>query len=189
MAFYSKLTRELKRQFKTSDITIPETRAQCVAVAQRVWEGLYPNDVRRNLQEYKKPDREARSQRSDITNRQRYASEPAKYPRLDSRRDRKDRYRTSHRKEEQPNDNHKERQPKVVCFICQQSGHYSTSCPKRKDQKERHQEAKIQSTQQQRQQSEASEQSSESYSPDYSPRSRTISEEPQILSDSDDSLN
>jgi hypothetical protein len=36
IAFYSKLTKELKRQFKTSDIAIPETRAQCVAVAQRV---------------------------------------------------------------------------------------------------------------------------------------------------------
>jgi hypothetical protein len=36
MAFYSKLTKELKRQFKTSDIAILETRAQCVAVAQRV---------------------------------------------------------------------------------------------------------------------------------------------------------
>ena len=33
IAFYSKLTKELKRQFKTSDIAIPETRAQCVAVA------------------------------------------------------------------------------------------------------------------------------------------------------------
>ena len=36
MAFYSKLTRELKRQFQTADIAIPETRAECVAVAQRV---------------------------------------------------------------------------------------------------------------------------------------------------------
>ena len=33
MTFYSKLTRELKKQFKTSDILIPETRAKCVAVA------------------------------------------------------------------------------------------------------------------------------------------------------------
>jgi len=33
MTFYSKLTRELKKQFKTSDIPIPETRAKCVAVA------------------------------------------------------------------------------------------------------------------------------------------------------------
>jgi hypothetical protein len=49
MAFYSKLTKELKRQFKTSDIAIPETRAQCVAVAQRVWERLYPNEGRRNI--------------------------------------------------------------------------------------------------------------------------------------------
>ena len=36
MTFYSKLTRELKRQFKTSDVRIPETRAECVAVAQRI---------------------------------------------------------------------------------------------------------------------------------------------------------
>jgi hypothetical protein len=36
MTFYSKLTRELKKQFKTSDIPIPETRAKCVAVAQRI---------------------------------------------------------------------------------------------------------------------------------------------------------
>ena len=34
MTFYSKLTKELKRQFKTTDIPIPETRAKCVAVAQ-----------------------------------------------------------------------------------------------------------------------------------------------------------
>jgi hypothetical protein len=36
MTFYSKLTEELKKQFKTSDIPILETRAKCVAVAQRV---------------------------------------------------------------------------------------------------------------------------------------------------------
>jgi hypothetical protein len=33
MTFYSKLTKELKRQFKTSNIPIPGTRAKCVAVA------------------------------------------------------------------------------------------------------------------------------------------------------------
>jgi hypothetical protein len=36
MTFYFKLTKDLKKQFKTSDITIPETRAQYVAVAQQV---------------------------------------------------------------------------------------------------------------------------------------------------------
>jgi hypothetical protein len=36
MTFYSKLTLELKKQFKTLDIHIPKTRAKCVAVAQRV---------------------------------------------------------------------------------------------------------------------------------------------------------
>jgi hypothetical protein len=30
------LTRELKRQFKTSDILILETRAKCIAVAQQI---------------------------------------------------------------------------------------------------------------------------------------------------------
>jgi hypothetical protein len=36
MTFYSKLTKELKKQFKTSDIPIPETRAKCIAIAQRI---------------------------------------------------------------------------------------------------------------------------------------------------------
>jgi hypothetical protein len=36
MTFYSKLSEELKKQFKTSDIPIPDTRAECVAVAQRI---------------------------------------------------------------------------------------------------------------------------------------------------------
>ena len=33
MNFYSKLTKELKKQFKTSDISILETRAKCIAIA------------------------------------------------------------------------------------------------------------------------------------------------------------
>ena len=41
MIFYLKLTKELKRQFKTSDILIPDTRAKYIAIAQQVWEGLY----------------------------------------------------------------------------------------------------------------------------------------------------
>ena len=51
MTFYSKLSPELKRQSETSDITIPETRAQCVAVAQRVQEGLYGNKKRKGIQD------------------------------------------------------------------------------------------------------------------------------------------
>jgi len=49
MTFYSKLTRELKKQFKTSDICIPETRAEYVAVAQCIWEGLYGSDKGKGL--------------------------------------------------------------------------------------------------------------------------------------------
>ena len=33
MAFYLKLTRELKRQFQTANIAISETRAECIAIA------------------------------------------------------------------------------------------------------------------------------------------------------------
>ena len=33
MTFYSKLMKELKKQFKTLDIPILETRAKCVAIA------------------------------------------------------------------------------------------------------------------------------------------------------------
>ncbi len=79
MMFYSKLTKELKKQFKTSDIPIPDTRAQCVAVAQRIWEGLHGSDEKRGVTD--KPDP---------------ATGP-KYPRIGSERDRKDRYHRDHR--------------------------------------------------------------------------------------------
>ena len=36
MTFYTKLSKELRRQFQTSNISVPDTRAECVAVAQRV---------------------------------------------------------------------------------------------------------------------------------------------------------
>ena len=47
--FYSKLTKELKKQFKTSNIPIPNTRAQCIAIAQRIQEGLYRLDKKRGV--------------------------------------------------------------------------------------------------------------------------------------------
>src|SRR5438045_7671048 len=53
MTFYSKLTKELKRQFKTADIPIPKTRAKCVAVAQCIWEGLHGPDERKGFDSYK----------------------------------------------------------------------------------------------------------------------------------------
>ena len=56
MTFYSKLTRELKKQFKTSDIPIPETRTKCVAVAQRIW-GFTDRTKRRALRTIKAQER------------------------------------------------------------------------------------------------------------------------------------
>jgi hypothetical protein len=160
MTFYSKLTKELKRQFKTSDIAIPETRAKCVAVAQRVWEGLYGPS-------------EKRGPTDDTTS-------GSKYPRIDSSRDRKDRYHLEHRSQD---DQNKEKprnesiKPGIVCFSCNKPGHYASSCP---DRKESSKKAKIQAARQEHSPSEAS----ASY--------RSSSELPRAKSepeDSDDSLN
>jgi hypothetical protein len=108
MTFYSKLHRTLKQQFKTSDITIPETRAKCVSVAQRVWEGLH--DGKPSISEKKGESRSA-----------------SKYPQAGSGRDRKDQYHLSHRKPE-----HQETRKELVCFSCNKPGHYATDCPDRK---------------------------------------------------------
>ncbi len=47
--FYSKLTRELKKQFKTSNIPILNTRAQYITIAQCIQEGLYRLDKKRGV--------------------------------------------------------------------------------------------------------------------------------------------
>ena len=116
ITFYSKLAKELKRQFKTADIPILDTRAKCVAVAQRIWEGLYGDD-RRGLK--------------DLTTRP--SSGPStglKYPRPDSGQDWRDRYHLDHRSgddrnKERPRNELRKDQP--TCFSCNKPGHYATS--------------------------------------------------------------
>ncbi len=75
MTFYSKLTQELKKQFKTSNIHILETRAECVAVAQCIQEGLYGSDKGKGS--------------TDTTPRP-GPTTGLKYPRIGSKRDYKD---------------------------------------------------------------------------------------------------
>ena len=53
MTFYSKLIKELKKQFKTSDIPILETRAKCVAIAQRIQDGLHRSNGKKSSKNYK----------------------------------------------------------------------------------------------------------------------------------------
>jgi len=167
MTFYSKLTKDLKRQFKTSDITIPETRAQCVAVAQRVWEGLARPEGKTSSLGYKD------SKEKDDTR--------PKYPRIDSKRNRKDQYNLGHRKDEsrEGHQDKKSLEP-LICYKCKKPGHYADRCPDRKEAKEK---AKIQSTQRKRSQSVASSQ------PSSQPTSRTGTPEPLSDSDSSDLLN
>jgi hypothetical protein len=176
MTFYSKLTGELKKQFRTSDIAIPETRAQCVAVAQRVWEGLYSDEGKKSSQNYKSSENAKNYRNStDSTN------SSSKYPRIDSKRDRKDRYHLNHCNKDDRNKEKSrpttEKEP-VICFRCGKPDHYAPTCPERKDSEKK---AKIQSIQQQHSQSVASSPSSSQ------PSSRTGSEEPEVPCDSEDS--
>jgi hypothetical protein len=133
MTFYSKLTRDLKRQFKTSDIPIPNTRAKCVAVAQRVWEGLH-----------------GPAEKGSFTDRNAHPSSATgpKYPRIGSERDRKDQNNRDHRKDNQNPAKSKPTSGKtdkeLICYQCNKPGHYATNCPDRKEPKA----AKIQSLQQ-----------------------------------------
>jgi hypothetical protein len=126
MTFYSKLTGELKRQFKTSDIPIPDTRAKCVAVAQRIWEGLHGSTERRSSKED--------------------TSLSSKYLKPDSKRDHKDQYNLGHRNKDRPRDEPTtgKAERELICYQCNKPGHYATRCPDRKEPKK----AKIQSAQQ-----------------------------------------
>ena len=120
MTFYSKLSRELKRQFKTADISIPNTRAQCVAVAQRVWEGL--SGLEKKLVFDRKED-------SSFTPRP---------PRFGSSRDRKDQYNLSHRKPEYQSERNQDsprkeatqrlEQKELICYNCNKPSHYANKC-------------------------------------------------------------
>src|SRR5436190_14962667 len=93
MTFYSKLTKELKRQFKTADIPIPETRAKCVPVAQHIWEGLHGSDERKGFESYKSTenykDSEHRksSKEKDYKDLREKDDSRSKYPLTGSRRD------------------------------------------------------------------------------------------------------
>jgi hypothetical protein len=170
MTFYSKLSRELKRQFKTANISIPNTRAQCVAVAQRVWEGLSGPE--------KKPTLDRKEDSSLIPR-----------PRFGSSRDRKDQYNLSHRKTEYQGERNqdgprkeatqKPEQKELICYNCNKPGHYANKCP---NQQEPDKKAKIQSTTQEYDLPATSQQPSYDSSAEQ-PRAQSESE------DSGDSLN
>jgi hypothetical protein len=130
---------------------------------------------------YLDPRRDTRPSTSLHEHERKHESTSSKYPRPDARRDRKDRYRTSHRREEQYRSSEvpKKSSSDIICYICQEPGHYATNCPRRKEHKERRSEAKIQSVQQHPK--------GASPSPSPSPSSRTGSEGPTAQNLSPDS--
>ena len=166
--FYLKLTRELKKQFKTSNIPIPNTRAQCVAVAQRIQEGLYGSDKKRGVIDKSNP------------------TTGTKYPCIGSERDRKDRYHQDYCLRDNRNQDRPRNKPttiksekELICYQYNKPGHYATSYLDYKE----HTKAKVQSVKQE-----------DHLSPVAStqPSSRSGLEIPQPISDlgdSNDSLN
>jgi hypothetical protein len=167
MTFYSKLTQELKRQFKTSDILIPDTRAKCVAVAQRIWEGLHGVDDKRGLK-----DRATKPGLGPST------STSLKYPRLDSSRDQKDWYHLDHCSRDDQNkekSRNKSKKDQIIYFSYNKPGHYALSCPDRKGSSDKTTtRAKVQSARQ-------------DYSPIASTQASSRAESPQLKSESEDS--
>ena len=129
MTFYSKLSKELKKQFKTADIPIPDTRAKCIAIAQWIWEGLYGPSNQRSLKD--------NTSSKDNT---------SKYPYHSSSRDRKDQYYLGHysrddqNREKPRNKSTSKPEKEIICFSCNKPSHYASSCP---DQKESSKKAKV----------------------------------------------
>src|SRR5947209_17875580 len=152
MTFYSKLTKELKKQFKTSDILILETQAKCVVVAQRIWEGLHGSDERKSFKDYKGSKRSSKER--DYKNSKEKDNSRSKYPLINLRRDQKDYYCLGHRyKDDQNKERNKEQrgssiEKEVVCFKCNRLGYYANNCSDPKEAKK----AKIQSTKETRSQ-------------------------------------
>ena len=130
MTFYSKLTKELKKQFKTSDIPILETRAKCVVVAQCIQDGLHGLEERKSSKSYK-----------SLGLREK---DDPKYPYNDSKRNRKDHYYLGHRQKDDWNKEKSTPKNEVIYFKCNKPSHYATSCL---DLKGSDKKAKIQSIQ------------------------------------------
>ncbi|KAK9364315.1 hypothetical protein V1509DRAFT_555045, partial [Lipomyces kononenkoae] len=132
-AYLSAIERDLP-QFKSADITIPESRSECVAVAQRVWEGL---NADKKTTEYRQTNRRPYSkEKRNFNYRQAYKGVYGR----DSRGPHRDWHRTSYRQDNDGGeDNEKSRTQKTQetrdhqnrCYKCGKSGHFAPNCPEK----------------------------------------------------------
>ncbi|KAK9241558.1 hypothetical protein V1506DRAFT_550373 [Lipomyces tetrasporus] len=133
LAFYSKLTDELKKQFKAADIKIPETRSECVAVAQRVWEGLHNED--KKMKESRHTSRRFYSKDFSSKNKEDYKNRHG-HKGLYRRDSQKDWHYSSHRPDNHRNEDKEKQKTSNLCFKCGKSGHFAPNCPEKQNTKE-----------------------------------------------------
>ena len=152
LAFFSKLSTELKTQFKTAHVKVPKSRAKCVVAAQEIWEGLHPEYQKTKEYEQRirfmgdsKADNKDQNDKNDKGWKRHHTRGNSQAH--ESKRQRKDKFNLHHRKNSASKEDkdqgkkqwdrktHEERKEKDLCYNCGKRGHYSNNCPEKNQSK------------------------------------------------------